>query len=84
MGSPFPILSRSAATARRIRVPSRPPARLEPRPTPAANGRVEEVLMRPRLEENGGHMRLRLGVEHRLISEQLVSCVRRAKTKSIE
>ena len=84
MGISYGVLSRSAATARRIRRFPHPPARLQPRPPPAPTTRAEEVLLRPRLEENGGHMRLRLGVEHRLISEELVSCVRRAKCKSTE
>ena len=73
--------TRSAATARRIRVASRPPTRPQPRPTPAPTVRAEQVRLRRRLEVKGGHVRLRLGVEHRLISEELVSCVRRAKTK---
>ena len=48
--------SRSAATARRVRVPSRPPSRPQPRPPPAPTARAEGVRLRRRLEVNGARV----------------------------
>ena len=43
-----------------------------------------QVRLRTQLEEKGDRMRLVVGVEHRLIKDEVVTCVRRAKTKSAE
>ena len=48
--------TRSAATARRIRVASRPATRPQPRPTPEATARAEGVRLQWLLEVNGARV----------------------------
>ena len=75
---------------------ARPPPRDANAPPPALP-RMRSHALRPRrmgvpkelvggalVEENGGHARLGLGVEHRLIKQEVVSCARHAKSKSAE
>ena len=59
------------------RMPSHP---LHPRQSPLPKGLVGGALV----EENGGHVRLVVGVEDRLIKEEVVTCARHAKSKSAE
>ena len=79
---PIAILSHSAATAERIRVPSRPSARPQPRPPPAPTECAKGVRLRRRLEETGGRMRLGVGDERRLIKVDRATNARHAKCKS--
>ena len=75
---------------------ARPPPH-DPDAPPPALPRMRSHALRPRrmgvpkelvggalVEENGGHARLGLGVEHRLIKQEVVSCARHAKSKSAE
>ena len=56
--------------------------RPQPRPSPAPIMYAIRVRLRTQLEEKGDRMRLVVGLEHRLIIAEVVTCVRRAKTKS--
>ena len=76
--------TRSAATARRIRVASRPPTRPQPRPPPVPTARAEEVRLRRRLEVKGDRVCVRVGVERLLVEEDRATCARHAKCKSAE
>ena len=78
------VVSRSAATARRIRVASRPPTRPQPRLTPEATTRAEEVRMHRLVEVIDGRGGRRMGVEQLLVEEDRATCARHAKCKSGE
>ena len=75
---------------------ARPPPRDANAPPPALP-RMRSHALRPRrmgvpkelvggalVEENGGHARLGVGVERRVITQDVVSCARHAKSKSAE
>ena len=75
---------------------ARPPPRDADAPPPALP-RMRSHALRPRrmgvpkelvggalVEENGGHARLGVGVERRVITQDVVSCARHAKSKSAE
>ena len=74
-------LGRHRTTQTRVLPPSRASTAT---PSARANGVCRRVRLRPRLEQKGGHASLVVGVEHRLIKEEVVSCARHAKSKSVE